>query len=59
MDFLNFGKKGGTHQFLEKLFHNNYTPQITVPTGITDRSATLIDNIFSVKALLGSYGLKN
>ena len=46
MNFLNFGKKRGTHQFLEELFHNNYTPQITLPTRITDRSATLIDNIF-------------
>ena len=45
MNLLNFGKKRGTHQFLE-LFHNNYTPQITLPTRITDRSATLIDNIF-------------
>ena len=46
MNFLNFGKKRGTHQFLEELFHNNYTPQITLPTRITDRLATLIDNIF-------------
>ena len=46
MNLLNFGKKRGTHQFLEELFHNNYTPQITLPTRITDRSATLIDNIF-------------
>ena len=46
VNLLNFGKKRGTHQFLEELFHNNYTPQITLPTRITDRSATLIDNIF-------------
>ena len=26
--------------------YNNYTPQITLPTRITDRSATLTDNIF-------------
>ena len=46
VNLLNFGRKRGTHQFLEELFHNNYTPQITLPTRITDRSATLIDNIF-------------
>ena len=46
MNLLNFGKKRGNHQFLGELFHNNYTPQITLPTRITDRSATLIDNIF-------------
>ena len=46
VNLLNFGKKRGTHQFLEELFHNNYTTQITLPTRITDRSATLIDNIF-------------
>ena len=46
VNLLNFGKKRGTHQFLEELFHNNYTPQITLPTRITDRSSTLIDNNF-------------
>ena len=46
VNLLNFGRKRGTHQFLEELFHNNYTPQITLPTRITDRSATLIGNIF-------------
>ena len=46
MNLLNFGKKRGTHQFLEELFHNNYTPQITHPKRITDRLATLIDTIF-------------
>ena len=45
MNLLNLAKKRGTHQFLE-LFHNNYTPQITLPTRITDRLATLINNIF-------------
>ena len=46
MNLLNFGKKRGNHQFLEELFHNNYTPQITLPTRITDRLVALIDNIF-------------
>ena len=46
MNLLNLGKKRGTHQFLEELFDNNYTPQITLPTRITHRSTALIDNIF-------------
>ena len=46
VNLLNFGKERRTHQFLEERFHNNYTPQITLPTRITDRSATLIDNVF-------------
>ena len=46
VNLLNFGKKRGTHQFSEELFHNNYTPQITLPTRITDRSITVIYNIF-------------
>ena len=31
MNLLNFGKKRGTHQFLEELFHNNYIFLGTVP----------------------------
>ena len=46
LTLLNFGKKRGTHQFSEELFHNNYSPHITLPTRTTDRLATLIDNIF-------------
>ena len=46
VNLLNFGKERGTHRFLEELFHDNYIPQITPSTRITDRSATLIDNIF-------------
>ena len=46
VNLRNFGKKRGTHQFLNEHFHNNYTPQITLPTRINDSLATLIDNIF-------------
>ena len=31
VNLLNFGKKRGIHQFLEKLFHNNYIVLGTVP----------------------------
>ena len=46
VNLRNFGKKRGTHEFLDEHFHNNYTPQITLPTRINDSLATLIDNIF-------------
>ena len=46
MNPRNFGKKRGTHQFLDEHFHNNYTPQITLPTRVNDRLTTLTDNIF-------------
>ena len=32
--------------FLELLFYHNFTPQIKLPTRITEKIATLIDNIF-------------
>ena len=46
MNLRNFDKKRGTHQFLDEHFHNNYTPQITLPTRVNDRLTTLTDNIF-------------
>ena len=36
------------NQFLEKILSNNFIPQITLPTTrITEKTATLIDNIFT------------
>ena len=35
-----------TSTYLNNYFHNNFIPCITVPTRITDHSATLIDHIF-------------
>ena len=39
-------KNRGIYKFLEQLFNHNFTPQITLPTRITEKTATLIDNIF-------------
>ena len=51
-------KKRCTYNFLELLFNHNFTPQITLPTRVNDKSATLIDNIFvnnpSLKYLSGN-----
>ena len=39
--------KDGTHVFMNKLFLNGFYPHIDRPTRVTERSATLIDNIFT------------
>lgn len=47
VNLINFDKRRGTHQFLEELFYNNYTHQITLSTRITNRPATVIDNMIT------------
>ena len=37
----------GVNQFLEKYLCNNFIPQMTLPTRTTQKTATLIDNIFT------------
>ena len=46
VNLINYYKNRGTYEFLEQLFNHNFTPQITLPTRITEKTATLIDNIF-------------
>ena len=46
VNLVNYYKNRGTFGFLEQLFNYNFTPQITFPTRITEKAATLIDNIF-------------
>ena len=46
VNLINYNKKRGTYNFLELLFNHNFTPQITLPTRVTEKSTTLIDNIF-------------
>ena len=43
----NTQKSRGVNQFLENILSNNFIPHITLPTRITEKSATLIDNIFT------------
>lgn len=40
-------KVRGVPQFFETLLSNNFIPQVTRPTTVTEKSATLIANIFS------------
>ena len=46
INLIYYNKKRGTYNFLELLFNHNFTPQITLPTRVTEKSATLTDYIF-------------
>ena len=46
VNLINYYKNRGTYEFLKQLFNHNFTPQITLPTRVTEKTATLIDNIF-------------
>ena len=46
INLINYNKNRGTYEFFEKFLNYNFTPQIMLPTKITEKTATLIDNIF-------------
>ena len=43
---MNIDKRAPSQDFAEALFSHSFFPFITKPTRVTDKSATLIDNIF-------------
>ena len=45
VNLINCNKNRGTYEFLKQLFNHNFTPQITFPTRITEKTAALINNI--------------
>ena len=47
VDLLHYESNNPTREFLDLMFSASLTPQITVPTRLTVRSKTLIDNIFT------------
>ena len=47
LNLIKYMQKTGISQFLENILSNNFIPQITLPTRITEKTATLIDNIFT------------
>ena len=47
IDLLKHNKHNQTNKFIDMLISNNLTPRITLPTRITNTSATLIDHMFS------------
>ena len=46
VNLINYNKNRGTYKLLEQLLNHNFTPQITFPTRITEKTVTLIDKIF-------------
>ena len=47
LNLIKYTQVRGVHQSLETLLSNNFIPQITIPTRVTEKSATLTDYIFS------------
>ena len=50
LNLIKYSQTTGISQFLEIILSHNFMPQITLPTRVTGRTATLIDNI-----LINSY----
>ena len=47
LNLIKYMQYTGVNQFLENIPSNNFIPQVTLPTRITEKTATLIDNIFT------------
>ena len=47
LNLIKYTQNRGVNQFLENILSNNFIPHITLPTRVTEKSATLIDNIFA------------
>ena len=47
IDLLHYENDNHTRDFLDQMYTSSLSPQITIPTRITSRSKTLIDNIFT------------
>ena len=47
LNLIKYIQNTGVNQFLEKILSNSFIPQISLPTRITEKTATLIDNIFT------------
>ena len=45
LNLIKYMQNIGVNQFLENFLSNNFIPQITLPARITEKIATLIDNI--------------
>ena len=47
LNLIKYTQNRGVNQFLGKILSNNFNPQITLPKSVTQKSASLIDNIFT------------
>ena len=54
INLLNYDKHNETADFLDMIYSNSLLPQIVIPTRITPRSCTLIDNIFTSDTPVGT-----
>ena len=54
VNLINYYKNRGTYEFLEQLFNHNFTPKITLPSRITEKTATLIAG-FSLNKSAGGH----
>ena len=47
LNLIKYMQNTGVNQFFENILSNNFSPQTIVPLRITEKTATLIDNIFT------------
>ena len=47
LNLIKYMQNTGVNQFFENILSNNFSPQTIVPIRITEKTATLIDNIFT------------
>ena len=47
LNLIKYTQNGGVNQFLENILSNNFIPHMALPTRVTEKSATLIDSIFT------------
>ena len=47
LNLIKYTQNRGVNQFIENSLSNNFIPHTTLPTRITEKSATLIDSIFT------------
>ena len=47
LNLIKYTQNRGVNQFIENILSNSFIPHITLPTRVTEKSATLIDNIFT------------
>ena len=50
IELLHYENNNQTKIFLDRMYSSSLSPQISIPSRITPRSKTLIDNIFSNSA---------
>ena len=46
LNLIKYTQNRGVNQFIENILSNSFIPHITLPARVTEKSATLTDNIF-------------